>query len=102
MPFAESDFIFSVIGEELGLFGSVLVLGVFFVLIVSGIMVAMRAGDRYNSPSRGGDNNRHCRADTDKHSGRQRLNTADGLASTVHKRRRELPDCFHVRFGASY
>ncbi|NLO63879.1 MAG: putative lipid II flippase FtsW [Clostridiales bacterium] len=49
LPFAESDFIFSVIGEELGLFGSVLVLGVFFVLIVSGIMVAMRAEDRYNS-----------------------------------------------------
>ncbi|MDD3947365.1 MAG: putative lipid II flippase FtsW [Clostridia bacterium] len=49
LPFAESDFIFSVIGEELGLFGSVLVLGVFFILIVSGVMVAMRAEDRYNS-----------------------------------------------------
>lgn len=49
LPFAESDFIFSVIGEELGLIGSVFVLGVFFVLIVSGVMVAMRAGDRYNS-----------------------------------------------------
>lgn len=49
LPFAESDFIFSVIGEELGLLGSVFVLGIFFVLIVSGVMVAMRAGDRYNS-----------------------------------------------------
>lgn len=49
LPFAESDFIFSVIGEELGLLGSLLVIGVFMVLIVSGIMTAMRAEDRYNS-----------------------------------------------------
>jgi cell division protein FtsW len=49
LPFAESDFIFSVIGEELGLFGSLMVIGVFIILIVSGIMVAMRAEDRYNS-----------------------------------------------------
>lgn len=49
LPFAESDFIFSVIGEELGLLGSVLVIVVFVVLIASGITVAMRAEDRYNS-----------------------------------------------------
>jgi len=49
LPFAESDFIFSVIGEELGLFGSVMVIAVFMVLIVSGITVSMRAEDRFDS-----------------------------------------------------
>lgn len=47
LPFAESDFIFSVIGEELGLLGSIGVLGVFFVLILSGIRIALGAKDRY-------------------------------------------------------
>ena len=49
LPFAESDFIFSVIGEELGLIGSLAVLTVYFVLILSGIVVAMRAEDKFKS-----------------------------------------------------
>lgn len=43
LPFAESDFIFSVICEELGFLGCVLVLTVFLGLIVCGVKVAMRA-----------------------------------------------------------
>lgn len=43
LPFAESDFIFSVIGEELGLVGCVCVLTVFLVLIVSGVKIAIKA-----------------------------------------------------------
>ncbi len=45
LPFAESDFIFSVIGEELGLFGCMAVMGVFAVLIFSGIKIAILAKD---------------------------------------------------------
>lgn len=47
LPFAESDFIFSVIGEELGLFGCLLVIIVFATLIYSGILVALRAYSFY-------------------------------------------------------
>ncbi len=47
LPFAESDFIFSVIAEETGLLGSIAVMGLFFVLIISGILIALRAKDRF-------------------------------------------------------
>lgn len=43
LPFAESDFIFSVIGEETGLFGCLSVIIIFAVYIVSGMRVAKKA-----------------------------------------------------------
>ncbi len=46
LPFAESDFIFSVIGEELGLIGCLAVIGLFLFLIYRGIRIAVRAKDR--------------------------------------------------------
>jgi len=49
LPFAESDFIFSVIGEELGLVGAIAVIIVFMILIFSGINVAIKATDRYHT-----------------------------------------------------
>ncbi|MCL2631032.1 MAG: putative lipid II flippase FtsW [Firmicutes bacterium] len=49
LPFAESDFIFSVIGEELGFFGSFAVIAVFATLIISGILIAIRADSRFKS-----------------------------------------------------
>ena len=48
LPFAESDFIFSVIGEELGLVGCVMVLAVFGVLIFSGIKISVKADDNFS------------------------------------------------------
>lgn len=47
LPFSESDFIFSIIGEELGLVGAIAVLLLFAVLIVSGLRIAMRATTRF-------------------------------------------------------
>ena len=47
LPEAHTDFIFSVIGEELGLFGSLMVLGMFTVLCYAGIRIAMRSDDRF-------------------------------------------------------
>ena len=43
LPFAESDFIFSVIGEELGIIGCLVVIAVYLVLIWSGIKIALKA-----------------------------------------------------------
>ena len=49
LPFAESDFIFSIIGEELGFFGSVLVLGVFAFLVFLLIKIARMAKNRFGA-----------------------------------------------------
>lgn len=49
LPFSESDFIFSIIGEELGLFGTILTLLVFAVLIYLLISVARNAKDRFGA-----------------------------------------------------
>ena len=47
LPFAESDFIFSIIGEELGFIGAMFIVLVFIVLVVSLIIIAKRAKTRF-------------------------------------------------------
>ena len=47
LPNAHTDFIFAVIGEELGLVGSMLVLSLFVAFAVLGVRVAARAPDRF-------------------------------------------------------
>ena len=49
LPFSESDFIFSIIGEELGLFGAICLLAAFGVLIFLLISVAKNARDRFGA-----------------------------------------------------
>ena len=46
MPEPHNDFIFAIIGEELGLISCIVVIAIFVVLIVAGIKVASRARDR--------------------------------------------------------
>ena len=47
LPFAESDFIFSIIAEELGLLGALIILAIYFAIIVCGIKIALSAKDRF-------------------------------------------------------
>ena len=47
LPNAHTDFIFSIIGEELGMVGSLIVLGLFAGFALLGVRAAMRAPDRY-------------------------------------------------------
>lgn len=47
LPFGESDFIFSVIGEEFGFVGSALVIAVYVVLIWRIVRIAKNAPDRF-------------------------------------------------------
>ncbi|HAJ77536.1 MAG TPA: stage V sporulation protein E, partial [Clostridiales bacterium] len=46
LPFSESDFIFSIICEELGLLGAVITMLLFLLVIISGIRIAKFAKDR--------------------------------------------------------
>jgi cell division protein FtsW len=47
LPFAHSDFIFAVVGEELGLFGALSVVILFGILLWRGLRAALRAPDRF-------------------------------------------------------
>src|SRR5947209_15588019 len=47
LPYAHTDFIFPMIGEELGLRVSLLVVFLFVVVIVCGIIIALHAKDRF-------------------------------------------------------
>jgi len=47
LPFAESDFIFAVISEEFGLFGTILILLLYFIIIFCGIKIAIKSKNRF-------------------------------------------------------
>ena len=49
LPFAESDFILSIIGEEIGFFGVCVLMCVFFALIFKLIQIALNAKDRFGA-----------------------------------------------------
>ncbi len=48
LPFAESDFILSIIGEETGLLGVALIMGLFLIVALRGIKIAREAEDRFS------------------------------------------------------
>ena len=47
MPFAHTDFIFPMIGEELGLVGTMLVIIAFVSIVCSGMVISLHAPDRF-------------------------------------------------------
>ncbi|HTJ76906.1 MAG TPA: FtsW/RodA/SpoVE family cell cycle protein, partial [Acidimicrobiales bacterium] len=54
LPNAHTDFIFAIVGEELGLVGTCLVIGLFVVFAVLGVRAALRAPDRFGALLAGG------------------------------------------------
>ena len=54
LPYPESDFIFAVVGEDLGFVGCVVVLALFAAFLFFGLRVAMRCPDRFGSLLAGG------------------------------------------------
>ena len=90
VPIATSDFIFSVMGEELGLFGTVAMVVAFLLLIGSGLRIAL-TGPFGVRPARG------RRPDGDArhpgllhHGGRREAAAADGRHAAVRLVRRVL------------
>jgi cell division protein FtsW len=54
LPYAHSDFIFAVIADELGLIGTIAVIGGFVMLVALGIQTAIAAPDRFGMLLAGG------------------------------------------------
>lgn len=49
LPYAENDFVFAVVGEELGFVGAMALIALFAALVVQGIGIALRAPDLYGT-----------------------------------------------------
>lgn len=49
LPEHQTDFIFSVLGEEWGLIGSLVAIGLYFALILWGLRIAIQAKDRFSA-----------------------------------------------------
>jgi cell division protein FtsW len=49
LPAPHTDFIFSVIGEELGLVGAMVVILLFFILTLRGVQIGLSLGDRFGA-----------------------------------------------------
>ncbi len=49
LPEQHTDFIFSALGEEWGLIGSLMIVGLYFILIMWGLRIAVQAKDRFSA-----------------------------------------------------
>lgn len=54
LPFAESDFIFSIVGEELGFIGALFVIGIYILIVFLGFDISKRCTSRFDALLSGG------------------------------------------------
>lgn len=54
LPFAESDFIFSIVGEELGFVGALFVVGIYLLIVFLGFDISKRCTSRFDALLSGG------------------------------------------------
>ena len=54
LPFAESDFIFSIVGEEFGFVGSVCIIGIYVLIVFLGFDISKRCTERFDALLSGG------------------------------------------------
>lgn len=54
LPFAESDFVFAVIGEEIGLIGCLCVFALYLTVIIRGVRIAVNSRDKFSCYLSGG------------------------------------------------
>lgn len=45
----QNDFIFSIVCEELGFFGAIIIIGLFAALVIQGVLIALRCNDKFAS-----------------------------------------------------
>ena len=88
LPNPHTDFIFSVIGEETGLIGALLVLGLFLFLGWLGLHAARSAPDRFAALSRGRDNAMDHEPGSYQHRRRDRCAAGYRDSTPVHLVRR--------------
>lgn len=83
LPEAQNDFIFSVLGEEFGLVGTALVLGLFVFFIYRGYKIAINAKDLFGSLVATRNNECVCTSNNCKYSGCYLFNASNRNAFAI-------------------
>ena len=99
LPHAESDYIFAIIGEELGFLGCLVVVTLYGVLAYAGFRIARRVGRSVHPVGQRGDHGLDRRPGGHEHGLRGRPAAGDRCAAAADLRRRDVagPDAVHRR-----
>ncbi len=101
LPYAHTDFIFPIIGEELGLRMTLFVVFAFLMLTLSGILISLQARDRFGMLLGFGSRHEHRAPGVGEHRHDNRSVAEQGDAAAVHQFRRIEPVFVsHVHRGA--